>query len=741
MATTQFCLTNAGANLIGPTVSLLSNLDNFTTPFQTGISLSSLQPPNCPATLTVPDTATQIKVLDPNTNQCAAVNLLGNDLCTLFNLQIDTYQSQSTGQIIFGDFTTSFGPVTDYLIYWYRNGSTTPQFITGKGTLFTPYGNTHPLTGSAALLAPSGTYSIEIAKIQINGLNFSTLDTPPSGFIKATTSCIPTTLVTVTALNCGNGNFTPTSLALDYTHKFEFNNASVGTPPQALSTTFDLSTNTNYLAYYFLGNSVYDTLKIVFYGANYPNPIVLENISIGFDSSSVGGGTIPQSVTKNIATSVFKKVIRLNMLNRSSSDYLTITVTPNQTFNQTIWSLYLKCLTSFNCAICGDQFINQNPKIIQSETTTTIGTCNSFSVTTKIQACSAASINNSDISKYINYSYYDGLIETTVDSGLRTLTSNGLNSNIRTCSSSSGSGASPQCAQNTQGTSNVTTSVSNGCLTITVTFTNSATYDSFYNVFLTRINSLRSSYPNYNNPLHIDHYRLFLFKYPNQASGCGDGTQFGSIRIPIWTTYTSDSNVLTINYCQMPSNTAQNFINANNITNCDTNCEGSINSYITNINSQITNLTNSPVNLTNTTGSYSSNAFSQNGSATLTGPSIFEVSQTSTNTQVNVYSNTTFLMNESGQLIDNTPYKVCDFEQLGWGISSNPTYQVNNVLGNYTRDFYNYLFTPRTPYNSTYPDDFTIYGRTVTNGVISNTSVIAYQKLNGVITVNNTFVI
>ena len=168
MATTQFCLTDAGNNLVGPIVSLLSNLDNFTTPFQTNVTLSSLQSPNCPAILTVPDGAAQIRVFDSNTNSCATVTLEGNDLCDLYNLTITDLQTSTISQIIIGDFVTSFGPVTDYVIYWYRNDDTEPQYITGKGTLYSGYIASHPLTGSASLLAQSGQYSIKIAKMNIN---------------------------------------------------------------------------------------------------------------------------------------------------------------------------------------------------------------------------------------------------------------------------------------------------------------------------------------------------------------------------------------------------------------------------------------------------------------------------------------------------------------------------------------------------------------------------------------------
>jgi hypothetical protein len=737
MATTQFCLTNPGTNLVGPTVSLLSNLDNFTTPFQTGISLSSLQPPNCPATLTVPDTATQIKVLDPNTNQCAAVNLLGNDLCTLFNLTFSDVQTNTVSQIIFGDITSSFGVVTDYLIYWYRNGESSPQYISGKGTLFQPYSFTHPLTNSSTILAQSGVYTIEIAKIQINGINFTTLDTPPSGFVKMTASCLPT--ITVTAFNCSNGTFTSTNLDLDYTHFFSFDNASVGTSPSSLSATFDLSTDTNYLAFRFVANEIYDILRITFYGNNYPNPIVLENLAVGNNSNTAPGqgGFIPNAPLKSITLTEFRKVLNLSMLNKSPGDYLSITVTPNPTFNQTTWSLMLKCFTTFDCTDCTDQFINQHPKIYLSDISSTLQTCNNVNVNFKYQAC-LSSVLASPIRKYM--SFQNGVMAASASdqSPPKKVASGSSNASIRTCTYTTSQGGPPSCSASPQGTTTLTTSSSNNTFTSNYQFSNSSNFNLFINNFLTELSNERGLFPNYNNPLDADYFRFMNLRVPS-SNGCGDSVGFVTIHIPLWANYNIDytTNILTVTYDSIPSNTASNYITENSITNCDSGCAANLNNTINLLNGQIS----TPINITNSTGGYYTNNFNLTGGF-VQGDTQFTNAVVNSEGVIRAYSNVTYMMNTSNQLIDNTPYKVCDFESLGgFPLNQNLTYNVTSNLGQYNRKFFYFDIQARVPFNPSYPDDFTIYSRYMSNGQFVLPDVIVYQKLNGVISTNNDFMI
>jgi hypothetical protein len=753
MATTQFCLTNAGTNLIGPTVSLLSDLDNFTSEFQTGVSLSSLQPPNCPVTLTVPDNATVVKVYDPNSNACATVNLDGNDLCTLFNLAIDTYQSTTISQIIFGTFTTSFGPVNDYLIYWYRNGSSTPQYISGKGTLFAPYSFTHPLTGAGAILAQSGSYSIKIAKIQINGINFSTLDTPPAGFVKATASCIPTVFVQVSALNCSNGNFTTTDVSLaGYSHKFEYNNASVGTTPQSLAATFDLSDTTNYFAFAFAGYTVDDILKITFYGSLYPNPIVLENIACG--SSNLGSSYIPNAVLKRYGSSdFFKKVLTLTGLNRSSQDYLTIEVIPNSINNQTIWTLYLKCLTTIDCTHCTDQFNNTPFKLLGSQTTSvtelTNGIdCGQVRVTTQMQACSAESLDNSDLFKYFGL----GTSQVRASSGppyiiTRSVTAN---ANIRDCQTTvpSTPGVPQICYSNPQGTITYTTVVNGSNLCITVTYSNSANFAVFLNKFTTILNDKRTENPNWSNPLSEDYWPIIFLNYPN-GNGCGDQVPFNRIMMPLWLTYTSTVNSLTICYDSVPSSNLTNFLTANNISTCDLFCQDYFTSAFNRINNQISSLQTTPINFTNSSGGFYDTPF--NFSNTVLPPVVPRGSLIGAgNMFMNVYRNVTYMMTQDGQLINTTPIKACDFESLGgWPININSNYAINQNLNSYVRDNPLYSVQARNPRNLTYPSDATILGVPRVNGLNVMSTVfagqpayeVAWQKFDGVVTTNNNYII
>jgi len=747
MATTQFCLTNAGTNLIGPTVSLLSDLDNFTSEFQTGVSLSSLQSPNCPVTLTVPDGATIVKVYDPNSNACATVNLDGNDLCTLFNLTITDLQSTTISQIIMGDITTTFGTATDYLIYWYRNNETEPQYITGKGTLFTPYSFTHPLTGQGAILAQSGEYSLKIAKIRINGINFSTLDTPPPGFVKATTSCIPLVTVTVSALNCSNGNFQSTDTFFNgYSHKFEYLNASLGSTPQSLSTTFDLGITTNYFAYAFKGSSIKDTLKITFIGEMYSDPIILEFIEIGFDALS---SSIPSVLPKRAQTNVhYKKVISLEGLpNRTLNDYLIIEIIPNQTNNETIWSLYLKCLTSIDCTHCTDAYINQPYKLYGSQIVTAIQTCGNFNVNGQVEACSATSLDNADLYKYLsqeNSNWQNMGIRCTQCSPpppLRSVATNQLlNANIRSCNSNGDGVQSDTCGPNSSGSVNVTSTINGNSVSVTISFTNVANFTNVLNFFTTRLNQLRSNYPDYLNPLHANYFRYIDYRYP-VGNGCGDLSNTGIIRFPLWLTYTTTSNSLTISYSQITQTQLQNLINSYGFTSCDTNCITRATSMVDTINNTAINLFTTPINIVNNTGGYYTNPFSFQGGLNVVGPSTVISTFSSAGITIQGYQNCTYMFSGNPlTLINTVPYKVCDFLSIGGWRDTDTTYNINNNLPGYQRDFYQYRLTPRSPYNPTYPDDFLIEGKIPTGGVLGDYQ-FAWQKFNGVVTTSSTFII
>jgi hypothetical protein len=747
MATTQFCLTDPGTNLVGPTVSLLSDNNNFTTPFQTGVSLSSLQPPNCPVTLTVPDTATIVKVFDQETNSCATVNLQGNDLCTLFNLTITELQTQTISQIIIGDFTTSFGPVTDYLIYWYRNDDTEPQYITGKGTLYSGYIASHPLTGSAALLAQSGQYSIKIAKMNINGVDFSTLDTPEPGFVKVITSCIPQVLVTVSALNCSNGNFTSTDYFYSgYSHKFEFNNAAVGVTPQSLSTTFDLDITTNYFAFMFVAQNVFDTLKITFIGGAYEDPIVLEYLELGGDVPTIV--SVPNIVPKKFNSTLgFKKILTLTSLNRTIEDYLIIEITPNEINYQTIWSLYLKCLTSINCTHCTDQFINQPYKLngTPGDTYPTVSTCNSLNVNTQIQACTQDSLYNTDIYKYLSEytsNWYNMSVGCTscVPPILRSVAVAGLNANTKTCTQP-GVGTNRICGPNPNGNVQISSSVNSGTLTLTITFSDTANFTNFLNNLTTSLTNRRNANPNYLNPLDTDYYQYITFLYPN-GQGCGDSISPAAITIPLWATTSSTSNSLNISYSQISSASLQNFKDTNSLTSCDSGCISISDSIANTLNSQINNFNTNPLNYNNNSGGYYTTPFSQYGGLSITGPEVRTQNATSTNIYINVYKNCTYMFSgDPLTLINTTPIKACDFESIGgWPISLNPSYIISANLSNHNRQLYDYKFTPRTPYNPTYPGDFLIEGRVPTNGVLGPYQ-FAYQRLNGVVTTSSTFII
>jgi hypothetical protein len=172
--------------------------------------------------------------------------------------------------------------------------------------------------------------------------------------------------------------------------------------------------------------------------------------------------------------------------------------------------------------------------------------------------------------------------------------------------------------------------------------------------------------------------------YPS-SNGCGDNVGASYINIPLWSNYTIDNTTgtLVITYNQISSSASSNYITANGITNCSTNCTSSLNNSISAINNQLS------VSSSNSAGGFYSNAFnSQNGGYGQTDPQFLGSFQSSIGT-INGYANVTTMFTQSGTLINTIPIKACDFESLGgWNLTGNLTYVLNQGLGNYTRDFY-----------------------------------------------------
>ena len=284
------CLSYTGTTTLTEPISIYT----FSDVLITAVTLNQIT--SCPLVLTgIPDGTTTIKIKSANF-YCCDVPLTCNDLCTTCDLAFDLYQTNLISRIVAGNLTGSCdSSITDYKINWYRSPDlTTPVFTSGYGTAFIPYNLTHPLTGTSSPLVVAGTYTPIIEKINVNGLNYST--TGGTGFIQANLGCFNSTTVEVAPFTCSNG----TELG-DYTHRVQFSGASAGLTPLTLTSTFSLSSTTNYFAWKFRGFDVPDSLKITFYGTSYPVPIVLEYYTVGTNLTS--NNLLPTTSHKSADTS------------------------------------------------------------------------------------------------------------------------------------------------------------------------------------------------------------------------------------------------------------------------------------------------------------------------------------------------------------------------------------------------------------------------------------------------------
>jgi hypothetical protein len=183
-------------------------------------------------------------------------------ICDECNLSFDTFSTSTVGRIIAGNLSSTCGAITDYTIGWYRNGSTTPTFISGIGTTLS-YNSPHPMVGDASPMVLDGSWIGIIHDIIINGITYSSVAGVLGGSPLPFTSCFDT--MVVAPFSCANGQSPP-----PYSHQISFTAQGNNATPPPISATYALSSSTNYFAYKFTGNQVPDILSIKFISGN-PN--------------------------------------------------------------------------------------------------------------------------------------------------------------------------------------------------------------------------------------------------------------------------------------------------------------------------------------------------------------------------------------------------------------------------------------------------------------------------------------
>ena len=593
------CLTDLGTTPLGPTLKIYSNPISPTSPgtFVLDVPTADVTGGNCPYVYELPDGTTSIRLSDPISGCYCDIPITNvENICITCDLNFISYEPTTVGKIVAGDISGSCdNNITDYLIYWYESSDpTTVKFTSGKGSDFS-YLYPHPLSGLTAVPATSGTYSAVLQKIKLDGVIYS--KTGGTGTVTSDLECLPSiengNPIIVDALTCNNGG--DSSDLLQYEHKFDYNAGTGGLPPIGLSTTFELSANTNYFAWKFKGNLIPDELKMTLIGSAYPVPIVLEYWAIGSELSYSNYDIT--SFPKSADTSTFvSKVTCLTGMTINEGDNILIEITPSTANTQTSWTFYCGCLDTFNCDICtlptGSTIYGTSYQLPISGSTirNVTASCNTTQVTFAVIGLSASCFTGSSYVNYMNLDY-------TYAVGNYYYATNTMFHNNVSCYQSVNNlnGSTPVCT-NTGGT--ITYEKSSGLFK--VTSTEIGTINKHYSEYISQVANRISPFSA--DSLNIGYYQYFEMNIPDSTGGtpCGDGTN------PLVYRFHSSSIVTTgqtggdywIEYT-MPTMTK-------GITypTCDLGCDGHVNAIVTSVNDAATGTTNNYVGISTAGSSY-----------------------------------------------------------------------------------------------------------------------------------------
>jgi hypothetical protein len=552
------------ANLSTTGFSIYSNLD-LNSPLVQNIPYTSLfESPlgTCPFNLTnIPEGTDYLIVVDQcNTsinvssifapeninagsitiNCCYAIinlNPTPLSICDECNLSFDTFSTSTVGRIIAGNLSSTCGVITDYTIGWYRNGSTTPTFISGIGTTLS-YNFSHPLVGDSSPMVLDGSWIGIIHDIIINGITYSSVAGVLGGNPLPFTSCFDT--MVVAPFTCANGQNPP-----PYSHQISFTAQGNNATPPPISATYALSSSTNYFAYRFDGFDIFDELEIKFISGNpngtnnpslYSQPIWLEKAQIGSSVLSSNIGTLSNisnnTYPKKIKNSFFKRIFTLTNISRSLNDSLEINILPNPTNPQTSWRLQMQCLDTFNCNDCrNDPFTKVKIKSFNINKEC----CKKQELITTI-SCSCNIINNDIWSNSPNYNGY-----TLGTSDLPRIFTNNSTFNdssgfFNTTSSNGCYGPQSQYYSSLCSipTPNSTISYHKSIGMVSMSFNNEIDYLHYKNALETALFLLNitQGVTNFNfNPTDPQYYSGIGINLPTSNIPCGDGSYFQHFQI------------------------------------------------------------------------------------------------------------------------------------------------------------------------------------------------------------------
>jgi len=726
----DICLTNTGNTSLGPVFYAYSNIDSYTTPFDTNVLLSNIIQSSCPYVLNgVPDGTTTVLLKNISNGCCVYLNIDGTiDLCDLCDLGFDIYSSTTVSVVSVGDLTGSCEDnITDYVVNWYGpDSNTNVQFTSGVGSQFT-YNWTHPLTGNSSVFVPPGVYVPQVESIILNGVELQE-------DLGAISNCFSP--ITVESFNCLNG----TNPNPYYNHILQFSNSSQGSIPSGLTAEFILSSTTNYFAYAFRAETVSDTLKITYSGSNYDVPLVIEYLTMGQNLPGDFSNFNPNVFPKSGNTFVYlTKVLCLTGLTYVNGDKLIIEVEPNQIEPVTNWTLYFSCLDTFDCSKCIDT--NTPYKIIQSSITGITGNCGNISISFKVSGCSANE-NNSDV---INYMTGDGIgypalgfngIPNTPIGGY-TLSTQPHYFNLISCNFVT------QYLQNTACYSNNINNYSiyyrswrpdNNTRQIEMKFENIDDFTAYTSNFYGAMVNSGST-----NPLSLNYYtRLFLdIPIPAAGNGCVDGAEFNTfiIHAPTVQFVTGNTSEPPFNY--LINITATTISDGININPCFPNCNNYVDGVVNSVNNTVQfpnyDLTGtSTVSLRKTFPVWLNQTIAS-ATTSLTA-TIFASSMS-----IDEYSNITYIA--SGNPLVNISHlsaQTCNFSTTMSGVNS---------FGSNRLDQYPYYYRVEST-NPSDIRDFSIYASPITNGVYNGfpfaaiSSDLVYSIVNGTVTfANNAYLI
>jgi hypothetical protein len=721
---TSFCLTNIGNLLPNTTLTFYSNADGYTLPIISGVPVLSVTPPNCPYTLNgVYDGTTTIKVESLSGNCCAVINITPNDPCTFCNLGFDAFSSTTIGQIVAGNLTGNCDAnITDYVIDWYDvTNSISPvfKFTSGYGTQFLPYTSTHPLTNTTAVPMLPGIYKPFLRKVRLNGVNYSY--TGGTGTVQADLDCFDTITVNVSPLTCTNGDETG-----DYSHLIQFSGASVGTQPIPVSTAFQLSPSTNFMAWRFIGYDVADTIKMTYYGSHYNNtPIILEYYQVGNEISETNfSNNQNPKLVKSYWNGAYVKVTNLTNIVRSTNDYIVIDIIPNITNSKTNFSLQLQCLDEFDCSVCWDSFANSVTQI--SGITSSVDACGRLTVSFKMLDCVWSSLTTSDQYKYMDTRSIAGP-RFQLAEGAPNVNGTSMSYDVYFEYSYCNSSTSYQetfCSSSNDNTItfNKDNSGVGGIGNIYMTFSNITDFNAYYNSYLTK---MQQKWNPAKLPTEVAYYVGLQMKVPklNPVSGltetCGDTTPptFYFIHPTSVVTTGTTGGLFTLNIT-MPTIT-----NQLTWTTCQVGCTSSTNDVVNVINNSSTGTTNNMLN-TNIKGNRYVTPF--NGEKELT---YYNNPKTRSNfnkrTNAGSFVRKTLPMSGSSfTLIPSLSAETCNYANQSDYYPNNISYGLNDDV--YVQIMYNFNVYATNPLNI---GDYKITASPIVNGSYAGNSQYNIQQV------------